>query len=121
MMTDTERRDSTALIDFWFGPPGAPERFEQRAIWFKTDPEFDGALRRRFLALQQLAASGAGADWALEAEPALALILVLDQLPRNLYRGTAQAFATDALARAAAQSALARGFDRALPAVWRQF
>jgi uncharacterized protein (DUF924 family) len=57
----------------------------------------------------------------LESEPSLAAILLLDQLPRNLYRGTAEAFATDAMAREAAQAALARGLDRSLPAVWRQF
>ncbi len=120
-MTGAERSEATALIDFWFGPPNAPERFLERAVWFKVDPDFDNALRRRFLALQQLAARGAFADWALETEPALALILLLDQLPRNLYRGTAQAFATDAMAREAAQMALLRGVDRALPAAWRQF
>jgi uncharacterized protein (DUF924 family) len=121
MMTGVERSEATALVDFWFGPPNSAERFKQRAVWFKTDPEFDGELRRRFLTLQERAAAGAYTDWTLEAEPCLALILLLDQLPRNLYRGAAAAFATDAMARAAAQSALARGFDRSLPAAWRQF
>jgi uncharacterized protein (DUF924 family) len=121
MMTSAERSEATALVDFWFGPPDSAERFKQRAVWFKTDPEFDGELRRRFLTQQERAAAGAYTDWTLEAEPCLALILLLDQLPRNLYRGAAEAFATDAIARAAAQSALSRGFDRALPAAWRQF
>lgn len=121
MMTDTERTEATALIDFWFGPPGSPERFEQQANWFKATPRFDEALRARFLALQLRASSGQCADWALESEPSLALILLLDQLPRNLYRGMAEAFATDAMARDAARAALARGLDRSLPAVWRQF
>jgi uncharacterized protein (DUF924 family) len=121
MMTDAERSEATALIDFWFGPPNAAERFQQRAVWFKADPDFDSALRGRFLALQQRAAGGACAAWAGETEPALALILLLDQLPRNLYRGTAQAFATDAMARETAQMALRQGFDRSLPAVCRQF
>lgn len=121
MMTDTERSEATALIDYWFGPPGSPERFKQRAVWFKVDPRFDGELRTRFLPLQLRASSGQCADWALESEPSLAVILLLDQLPRNLYRGTGEAFATDAMAREAARSALARGLDRSLPAVWRQF
>lgn len=121
MITDVARSEATALVDFWFGPPISAERSEQRAVWFKVDPEFDGELRRRFLPLQKRAASGACAEWALEAEPCLALILLLDQLPRNLHRGAAEAFATDAMARAAAQTALSRGFDRSLPASWRQF
>ena len=121
MMTAVERSAATALVDFWFGPPGSNERFAQRAVWFKVEPEFDDALRRRFLLLQQRAASGACADWALEAEPCLALILALDQLPRNLYRGTPAVFASDARARDAARTALSHGFDRSLPAAWRQF
>jgi len=121
MMTDGKRSEAAALIDFWFGPPGSAERAAQRGIWFKTDPAFDSALRQRFLPLQQRAAAGACAHWMEEPEPCLALILLLDQLPRNLYRGKAEAFATDAMARAAAQAALSRHFDRGLPAIWRQF
>jgi len=121
MMTAAERNEATALIDFWFGPPRSAERFKPRAVWFKVDPEFDEALRRRFQPLQQRAASGGCAGWAHEAEPCLALILLLDQLPRNLYRGRPEAFASDGMAREAAHEALARGFDRSLPATWRQF
>jgi uncharacterized protein (DUF924 family) len=120
-MTDAERSEATALVDFWFGAPGSAERFRARPEWFKVDPEFDNAIRRRFLPLQQRATAGHCADWAREAEPCLALILLLDQFPRNLYRGSAQAFATDASARAASQGALARGFDRSLAAACRQF
>jgi uncharacterized protein (DUF924 family) len=121
MMTAAERDEATALIDFWFGPPRSPGRFQQRAVWFKVDPGFDAELRLRFAGLQRRAADGTCADWALEAEPCLALILLLDQLPRNLFRGSAQAFASDPLAREAARAALKRGFDRSLPASWRQF
>jgi uncharacterized protein (DUF924 family) len=121
MMTAGERDEATALIDFWFGPPRSPARFQQRAVWYEVDPGFDAQLRDRFGALQKCAASGGCADWALEAEPCLALILLLDQLPRNLFRGSAQAFAGDAAARDAARAALARGFDRSLPGAWRQF
>ena len=121
MMTGAERSEATALIDFWFGPPNSAERFQQRTAWFKADPEFDDALRRRFQPLQKRAASDRCGDWAIEAEPCLALILLLDQLPRNLYRRAAEAFATDAMAREAAQTAVSRGFDRSLPAAWRQF
>jgi uncharacterized protein (DUF924 family) len=121
MITAAERQEATALIDFWFGPPGTPDRFKQRAVWFKADAAFDAALRQRFLALERRAAAGACDAWTNEAEPCLALILLLDQLPRNLYRGTPTAFASDAMAREAARIALRRGFDRSLPATWRQF
>src|SRR5579863_10285571 len=73
-MTDAERREATALIDFWFGAPNSGERFEQRDVWFKADPDFDAELGRRFLALQKRAASGGCADWTREAEPCLALV-----------------------------------------------
>jgi uncharacterized protein (DUF924 family) len=121
MMTAAEREEATALIDFWFGPPGSPTRFAQRDVWFMADPAFDAECRERFGTLRERAAAGDCADWALEAEPCLALIVLLDQFPRNLFRGNAQAFATDGLARAAARAALGRGFDRSLPASWRQF
>lgn len=120
-MTKAERAEATALIDFWFGRPDSAERFKPREIWFKVDPDFDAALRARFQPLQQRAAQGGCAEWREEAEPCLALILLLDQLPRNLYRGRSEAFATDAMARDAARAALAHGFDRSLPTVWRQF
>jgi uncharacterized protein (DUF924 family) len=121
MMTDAERAEATALVDFWFGPPRSAMRFQQRDIWFKVDPGFDEQLRGHFLALQQRAAAGHCAEWAREAEPCLALVLLLDQLPRNFYRGTAQSFATDTMAREVARQALSRGFDRSLPGTWRQF
>jgi uncharacterized protein (DUF924 family) len=121
MLTKAERDEATALIDFWFGAPRSPERFKNRPQWFSVDPTFDESLRARFLPLQRRAAAGDLAGWAAEAEPCLAQILLLDQLPRNLYRGSAQAFATDPMARDAARAAVARGFDRSLPGPWRQF
>ena len=121
MMTAAERKEAGALIDFWFGPPDSPTRFEQRDVWFEVDPAFDAQCREQFGALRERAAAGDCADWALEAEPCLALILLLDQFPRNLFRGNAKAFATDAQARDAARAALDHSFDRSLPASWRQF
>jgi uncharacterized protein (DUF924 family) len=120
-MTADERNEATALIDFWFGPPRSPHRFQQREVWFKVDPAFDRQCLDEFESLRQRAAAGDCADWMREAEPCLALILLFDQLQRNLFRGRADAFATDPQAREAARAALARGFDRSLPATWRQF
>ena len=120
-MAAIDPSEATALIDFWFGAPNSAERFKPREIWFKRDDAFDNELRRHFLPLQQRATAGDCAAWARAAEPCLALIIALDQLPRNLFRDSAEAFATDAMAREAADNALQRGFDRSLPAVCRSF
>jgi uncharacterized protein (DUF924 family) len=110
---DDEQR---ALLNFWFGGTD-----ESRAVWFKHDPAFDQALRAEFGALHLRAARGERDGWADTAAGALALVLLLDQLPRNLNRGEAAAFACDAKARATARHAIARGLDRDLPPVRRQF
>ena len=110
-----------ALIDFWFGAPGDPERERHRPIWFKSTPEFDDRLRELFLADYERAASGALDAWEATPETALVLVLLLDQIPRNVFRGTPRAYATDPAALAVADRALARGFDAAFPPVWRKF
>jgi uncharacterized protein (DUF924 family) len=109
------------LLDFWFGPARDPDRESHREIWFKCPAEHDDMLRRLFLADYEQAASGALAGWEAAPESALALVLLLDQIPRNIFRGTPRAYATDALARAVADRAMARGFDAALPPAWRKF
>jgi uncharacterized protein (DUF924 family) len=112
---------AAALLDFWFGPAGDPGREQFRQIWFRATPEFDAALREAFLADYESAAVGDLAAWETAAEPALALLLLLDQVPRNIFRGTPRAYASDAQARVAADRALARGFDREVPPAWRVF
>ncbi len=110
-----------ALLDFWFGPAGDPERETHRDVWFKSTPEHDARLGLLFLADYERAAAGGLAAWEAVAESALALVLLLDQIPRNVFRDTPRAYATDALARDAADRALAKGFDAALPSAWRKF
>jgi len=110
-----------ALLDFWFGPPGDSDREQHREIWFKATEEFDAALRREFLADYEAAAGGALRAWEASAEGALALVLLLDQVPRNIFRGTPRAYAADPAARAVADRALQRGFDRLLAPAWRIF
>lgn len=111
-----------ALLDFWFGPPGFPYHDQPRGIWFEIDAGFDAELRRLFLADQESAAAGRCDDWMQSRNGCLALILLLDQLPRNLYRGTTPAaFASDDKARAVAHHVLAQGFDKGLPNVRRWF
>jgi uncharacterized protein (DUF924 family) len=109
------------LLDFWFGPPGDPDRENHRQVWFKCPPEHDDTLRRLFLADYKQAASGALAAWEAAPESALALVLLLDQIPRNIFRGDKRTYATDPAARAVADRALARGFDAAVPPVWSKF
>ena len=112
---------ATALLDFWFGSLGDPGREQHREIWFRSNVEFDAALRREFLADYEAAAAGMLLSWEAEAEGALALVLLLDQVPRNIFRGTPRAYTTDAAACATADRALERGFDQMVPPAWRLF
>jgi uncharacterized protein (DUF924 family) len=96
------------LIDFWTG--AGPK------AWFRADPAFDAAMRARFEATHLAASRSELEGWSQSREGALALVLLLDQAPRNIYRGSAHAFATDGLARAVAARAIDAGFDRATPA-----
>ncbi|HML12022.1 MAG TPA: DUF924 family protein [Xanthobacteraceae bacterium] len=80
--------------------------------WFEQDDAFDSEIRDRFLDTYTAAAAGGFVAWEAEAEGALALTIVLDQFPRNMFRGDARAYAADPLARAVADRAIARGFDR---------
>ena len=110
-----------ALLDAWFGPPGDPGREQQRGIWFKSTGEFDASLREAFLADYEAAAAGLLRSWEALPEGALALVLLLDQIPRNIFRGTPRAYATDAAARGAADRAIEKDFDQMVPLVWRRF
>ena len=110
-----------ALIDFWFGPDGDPGREQHRDIWFRSTPEHDDTLRRLFLGDYQQAAARELAGWEAEPLAALALLLLLDQIPRNIFRDTARAYVTDPMARHSADRALAAGFDRTVPTAWRKF
>ena len=110
-----------ALFDFWFGPAGHPECFHHKQIWFRSTSEFDEAVRANFAADHELAVAGAYAAWEEASLSALALVMLLDQVPRNIFRSTPRAFASDHLALAATNRALARGFDQAVPPAWRLF
>lgn len=122
-MTDRSRlpERARALLDFWFGRDGDPERDCHREIWFKSTPQHDETLGRLFLADYERAAAGELANWEKAPESAVALVLLLDQIPRNIFRGTPRAYATDAQAGKVADRAMARGFDKVLPPAWRKF
>jgi len=105
------------ILGFWFGEP----RGRPRPEWFRKDEKFDAEIRSRFGEVHAAAARGELEAWRAERESMLALIVVLDQFSRNLYRNDARAFAQDAHALACAREALGRGDDaRSLP-VERQF
>jgi uncharacterized protein (DUF924 family) len=104
---------ATEIVDFW--RDAGPER------WFAHDSDFDRTIAARFGEAHLAAARGALAAWEDDATGALGLLILTDQFPRNLYRGSAHAFATDAMAREVTGRALARGFDKAFDSPMRQF
>ncbi|MBV8779380.1 MAG: DUF924 domain-containing protein [Alphaproteobacteria bacterium] len=110
-----------ALFDFWFGPSGHAERYHHKQIWFRSTAEFDAAVRDNFAADHADAVAGRLHKWEAEPLSALALVMLLDQVPRNIFRSTPRAFASDHLALATTLRAMERGFDRQVHAAWRLF
>ena len=101
------------IVSFW--RQAGPDK------WFEADEDFDRTIRSRFLAIHEAAARGELAAFEESAEGALALLILLDQFSRNMFRNSARAFATDYLARALADRALARGFDQEADTTMRPF
>ncbi|MBH5400554.1 DUF924 domain-containing protein [Bradyrhizobium sp. CNPSo 4010] len=102
-MTDIGDTCPAGILNFW--------REAGRERWYEPDDAFDAEIRRRFLPLWQKAAAGELASWEDSDTGTLALVIVLDQFPRNMFRGTPQAFASDGLARDVARRAIDRGVD----------
>lgn len=109
------------VLGFWFGRPDDPAHLKKREKWFKKTPAFDAEIGTEFLPLYETAVSGGLDHWRAAAPGCLALILVLDQFPRNMFRNTARAFATDAMAREVARHGVDQGFDKTVPPVHRTF
>jgi uncharacterized protein (DUF924 family) len=101
------------ILHFW--------RAAGAAKWFKKSTAFDEAIRLKFEPVHHAAARGEYDAWAATADGALALLILLDQFPRNLYRGSGHAFATDGKARAIARAAVAAGFQHEVEADLAQF
>lgn len=89
--------------------------------WFRKDLAFDNEFRSRFLAAHEAAAQGELDEWARDASGALALLILLDQFPRNAFRGTPRMFSTDVQARQVARQAIDAGFDAGFPPELRNF
>jgi uncharacterized protein (DUF924 family) len=113
--------EARQVLDFWFGQPGDAEYMRSRGLWFKKSVETDALIRNKFGELHTRAAAGACDGWLGSPHGALALIIVLDQFSRNLYRDTARAFACDAQALAHAKAMVAAGADLLLQPIERWF
>jgi uncharacterized protein (DUF924 family) len=106
--------DALAVLAFWFDPAHHDD-------WYASHPAFDALIRERFTTQVDLAAAGKLADWTDTPSGWLALLIVLDQFPRNLYRDDPRAWAQDLRAQQLALSGIDEGFDRQLPPLQRVF
>ncbi|MCC7536395.1 MAG: DUF924 domain-containing protein [Deltaproteobacteria bacterium] len=109
----TESTPHDVVLEFWFGL--------DPARWWKKDPAFDAEVRSRFADLHAAVERGEHEGWRATPRGALAYVIALDQLSRNMFRGEARSFASDARALEAARDAVAQGFDAALPPTERPF
>ncbi len=105
--------EAIAVVDFW--------RVAGPGLWFAKNAAFDRRFRERFLSWHEAAARGELAYWRASATRALALVLLLDQFPRNAFRGTPRMYATDAMVREAAAAAIDAGHDRAVETALQLF
>ncbi|MEM9091595.1 MAG: DUF924 family protein [Cyanobacteria bacterium P01_F01_bin.53] len=110
-----------AILDFWFTEANAPNYGHYRKAWFIKDDAFDQQIRRQFLSDYEKAAAGENEAWKTQPESAVALLLLLDQFPRNLFRGDPRSFATDPQALSVAQHLVTTGTDKGLIAAHRFF
>ncbi len=102
------------IVDFWFSD-------ETRELWFNSTPEFDCLLTERYLETWEQAGRGELDHWMQNADGCLALVIVLDQFPLNMFRASARSFATEAQSREVARVALERGFDKDLEPAQKSF
>jgi uncharacterized protein (DUF924 family) len=109
----TARQSAEDVLAFW--------RAAGSERWFEPDEKFDAAIRERFATTYQDAAAGLLGAWENSPEGALALIIVLDQFPRNIFRHSPRSYAADPLARAVARRAIAKGFDQRIGLPERSF
>jgi uncharacterized protein (DUF924 family) len=106
--------DPRVVLDFWLKET-PPEK------WFGSDPALDAEIRSRFETLWRAGCAGELDDWESEPNGALALIILFDQFPRNMFRGSAESFASDTRAREIAKRAIAQKRDLEVPASIRSF
>ena len=102
------------ILKFWFEETQPPQ-------WFQVSPEFDDAIRVRFIDAYEKAFMGIFDDWKKNEDGCLALCLLLDQFPRNMFRGKPKSFASDGKALVVSKFAIAKGFDQVLSPIKRRF
>ena len=124
-MDDISPRDprAAAVLDWWIGPEPHDAAWlqERQRLWFGGDPAVDARIAEEFGELMQAAAEGRLDAWSARPAEWLALLILLDQFPRNRYRDSALAFAQDARALQWARHGIAHGMDQRLPPSWRLF
>lgn len=121
-MTLPDANDVTSTVNtFWFGDPDDPDYGKSRAQWFTKDANFDASIRDRFEGWIEAAGNGELDHLAQTGLGAVALMVLLDQFPRNAYRGDPRSFSYDAKALAIAKDVVARKLDQAVPAFMRTF
>lgn len=118
-MVNAKDPRAAEVLRFWFG--AGSDYGKSRKAWFEKNPDFDRDIGAKFLALCEQAASGALDRWQALPGECLALVIVLDQFPRNLFRGEARAFGSDARALGAARRAIDGGYDAGMLPVERLF
>ena len=122
-MYETVDEDAQSLLGFWFGHAelDAEAIDERNRVWFRSDAAFDRQCRDKFATLLAAAASGELDHWKDSPRGRLAFIVLLDQLSRNIHRGSAAAYRYDDRALAACLEGIELGHDRALSAIERTF
>ena len=113
--------EADRVLEYWFASPGDEEYGTFREMWYHGGPEIDAEIIERFGKLYERAAAGELDHWPDRARSCLALILVFDQFPRNMFRGTPRSFATDPKAVELARHAVEQGYDRRLEFNTQQF
>ena len=114
MTRTTDNKRIRAILDFWFGAPGSAEYGSNRAVWFQKNEDFDQRITAQFLTDYENAKNGNYGAWAETTNGCLALLILLDQFPRNMFRESALAFAADHLALEIALNMVESGKDKAL-------
>jgi uncharacterized protein (DUF924 family) len=119
LLTDRERIEEILL--FWFGSPEESAFGTPKLFWFSSTPQDDKLITQRFGADYEKAKTGQLDHWLKDPKGTLALVLLMDQIPRHLFRGQPRAFATDALGLAFAKIAIEKKYDKTLSPIYRRF
>jgi uncharacterized protein (DUF924 family) len=119
-MSNNSYRD---VLDIWFGPRSSPTYLQKKSFWYGNSAADDAYVRDHLGEMYQAAKEGKLDAWMQtgQGEGALALILLLDQVPRNMFRGTPQAYATDSKAIAVARQAVESGWDEGMPTIQKRY